>query len=374
MTEMRKVRMFVPWVEPECADDVAWVLASGWIGLGPEVEGFERELAPWVGTDKVLCVNSGTSALRLALAVAGVGPGDEVITTAMTCTATNTPILEQFAIPVFADIDWHTGNIDPADVQRRIGPATRAIVCVDWAGYPCELDLLMGVAKRYGLVLIEDAAHSFGATFFGKRVGSIAHMTAFSFQAIKHVTCGDGGALTFGIDGEHFYEEARIRRWYGIDRQNRVLNEDTGYYGWPQVYPGYKYEMNDIAAAVGRRNLQSASERLRGRRERDALYREGLSRVAGVTMLESKWQRESACWLFTMRVEGRSRFIRAMRSRGVETSVVHLRNDVHPMFGPRRTDLPNLDDYEPRYVCLPMHDHLTDEDVDYVIECVRQGW
>lgn len=367
-----RVSMFRPYVNEDRAIElVSQVLRSGWIGEGPRVKQFEQALQDYFGFRYVLALNSGTAGLRLALALAGVGPGDEVITTAQTCTATNTAVLEQFATPVFADVQYLTGNIDPLDIEHRITEKTKAIMCVHWAGYPCDLAEIHAIADRHNLPVIEDAAHALGAVYRGQPIGTISPYTMFSLQAIKHITTADGGLLTF-TDAGH-YHAGRRRRWFGIDRDNRRARLD-GYAFWDQTEVGYKMQMNDVAAAIGLANLEQAAAIMQVREAIALTYRAELTRVPGLTLFEKASDRHSAHWLFTCHVERRDDFCRMMRAAGVEVSVVHIRNDRHGVFGGLRRDLPVLDRYEQTQISLPLHNHLTLEDVDYVTTCIKRGW
>lgn len=372
MTETHRIAMFKPYVSEAAIPLVTKVLRSGWIGEGPKVKEFEKALCRKFDFKYALALNSGTAGVRLALALAGVGPGDEVITTPQTCTATNTAILEQFAIPVFADIQYLTGNLDPFDIEKRITPQTKAIICVHWAGYPCDLDEIHAVAQKYKLPVIEDGAHALGAVYRGSPIGTISDYTMFSFQAIKQLTTADGGLLTL-ID-EDKYHAGRRRRWFGIDRDNRRVREEDGYAVWDQAEVGYKYQMNDVAAAIGLGNMTEIDRLLEERHAMVAFYREWLRDVPGVTLFERAIDRESGDWLFTIHVERRGDFRRMMSSKGIDTGVAHIRNDVHPVFGGRRDDLPITDRYEKTHISIPLHNHLTYEDVTRVVEAIRGGW
>jgi perosamine synthetase len=279
--------------------------------------------------------------------------------------------LEQFAVPVYADVQYLTGNIDPADIEHRITWKTKAILCIHWAGYPCDMVPLMEIAQRRGLTVIEDAAHALGATYADRPIGTISPFTCFSLQAIKQLTTIDGGLLAT-LTEEHD-DEARVRRWFGIDRDRRRRQSD-GYWFWNQTMPGFKYHMNDVSAAVGLGNLEDIGRLLAQRRSQAERYRLELAGVPGVTLFEKREDRESANWLFTMHVERRDAFCRAMLERGVDTSIVHIRNDVHDVFGGRRDDLPTLDRYELTHVSIPIGWWVTEEDQGYVIECIKRGW
>ncbi len=219
-TVARKVPLMRPYVSEQAVDAVAATLRSGWIGQGPRVAEFEQRFRELVGAPHAVAVNACAAGLRLALALAGVGPGDEVITSPLTWQATNHPILEQYARPVFADVQTDTANIDPSDVEHRITERTRAILCVHWGGYPCDLDRLHAIARRHRLVVIEEAAEALGATYRGRAIGSVSRFTAFSFYAFQTLTTAEGGMLT--LQRETDAEAARRRRWFGIDRKRRV--------------------------------------------------------------------------------------------------------------------------------------------------------
>jgi perosamine synthetase len=347
------------------------VLRSEHISEGPIVKLFEKELENRLGLSKPVAVNSGTSALHLALAIAGVGPGMEVILPAQTFVATGLVILMQGAKPVFADIQYDTGNIDPEDVRRRITERTKAIIPVHWGGYPCDIDEINEIAKSYNLSVVEDAAHALGAAYKGRPIGSISRFTAFSFQAIKHLTTGDGGAIC--CLGEDDYKTAIRRRWFDIDRLNSkpsILGERE----YDATELGYKYHLNDIGAAIGLGNLDDFPKHLARRREIAKIYREGLKGVTGLKLLNYKPDRESAYWLFTILVEKRERFIKSLQAQGIPTSVVHLRIDQNSVFGGERTDLINQAKFNSEQVSIPIHCNMTNEDVAHVKTSIKSGW
>lgn len=366
-----RVTMFHPYVNKQARVNVDEVLRSRWIGEGEKVKEFEDALQKRFGFRHCLALNNGTAGLRLALAMIGVGPGDEVISVAQTCSATNMSILEQFATPVFADIQYETGNIDPGDIEHRITARTKAIIVVHWAGYPCDLEEIHQTAFEYELPVIEDAAHALGAYYQNKPIGTISDFTMFSLQAIKQLTTGDGGVLTVLTEGQ--YHEARRRRWFGIDRVNRRQQAD-GYVYWNQSEAGYKYHMNNIAAAIGLGNLEDYNVNQVIRDAYAEAYRQQLKNTAGVVLFEHKSDRRSANWLFTLHVQERKHFVKMMKSKGVETSVVHIRNDMHDIFGPLRMDLPITAEYAQTNISIPLHNRMEWADVNYVIKCVKEGW
>ena len=357
-----KVRMPESVIAPLTA-----TLLSGYIGQGPRVDEFEKELAVWFGNQNTLALNSGTSALQLALRLADVGFGDEVISTAMTCTATNVPILAMGARIVWADIDPATGNIDPLDVERKITSKTKAIMAVHWGGYPCELDELNRLGHKYGVKIIEDAAHAFGASYHGRPIGSHSDFVCFSFQAIKHLTTVDGGALVCK-DGES-YKRGKLLRWYGIDRESERKDfrceEDVKEYG-------YKFHMNDVTATIGLEQLKHVSEVLRQHRENALYYRERLKGLPKLKLLSYQSDREGSYWLFTVRVQDRLHFMQEMQNAGIVVSQVHARNDTHTMFSEFQRVLPGVDQFTEEQVSIPVGWWLTAEQREYIAEVITR--
>jgi len=335
------------------------VLYSGQVGQGPKVEEFEAALAPVAGNRNVLAVNSGTSALQLALRLAGAR-GGSVVTTPMTCAATVLPVLAEGARPVWADIDPATGNIDPLDAERKLAPDTRAVLAVHWGGQPCDMTALMDLGARHGIPVIVDAAHALGAQWAGEPVGSpAADFTCFSLQAIKHITTIDGGILTTRDAGN--YRRGKLLRWYGIDRDAEQADArvaaDIG--DW-----GYKFHMNDVAATIGLAQLRHLPGILAAHRGNAAFYDDALCGL--VQAAPARRYSEGAWWLYTLlwRDGGqRAAFQAFMRSRGIQVSRVHGRLNRLTCFreyaaGP----LPGVDEFFERECCIPVHWALTGAD------------
>jgi len=372
MIPLFKVRL------PESIDGpLLEVLYSGYIGQGPKVDIFERLLADEFQNPRVLTTNSGTSAIHLAARLAGVGPGHEVICTPMTCTASNMPILERGADIVWADINPHDANIDPDDVERKITSKTRAIVCVDWGGYPCDLDRLMDIAEAHGIYLIEDACHAIGASYKGARIGSISMFTCFSFQAIKHLTTVDGGALTLAggsaAMAETHYRRGRLIRWYGIDRDTPRTDfrcEDN------IAEFGYKFHMNDVAATIGIEGLKTLSETLAAHRLNAAWYGSEFEArgIRHARPLAYEPDRISSYWLYTILVDDRPSFMDWMTKRGIQVSQVHARNDKHTCFaGARGGPLPGVDEFDLHKVCLPVGWWIGQDERETIMDAI-EAW
>lgn len=347
------------------------VLDSTFISAGKMADLFENMLAEKLQVSKPVSVNSGTSALHLALAVAGVGPGDEVILPAQTFIATGFVILMLGAKPVFADIQLDTGNIDPASIRNKITEKTKAIIPVHWAGYPCDLDEINLIAKEHNLIVIEDAAHALGAIYKSKPIGSISDFTCFSFQAIKHITSGDGGAVC-SLNDSNYYQLKR-RRWFDIDRDNSkpdILGERV--YDAENV--GYKYHMNDLAAAIAIGNLENFSDTQKRIEDISNYYSNELSNISGVSLLNYNKDRKSAFWLYTILVEERINFIKALKDKNIPSSVVHLRIDKNSVFGGIKEDLVNQKIFDEKQVSIPIHASLSDEDINQIINVIKKGW
>lgn len=343
-------------------------LLSGYIGQGPVAERFERELAILVGAPHVLTLNSGTSAIELALRLSDVGPGDEVVTTPMTCFATTAPILNRGALPVWADIDPMTGNVDPDSVLDRITKKTKAVIVVDWGGYACDLAQLKSICSSRRIPLIEDAAHAFGAFFNERPVGSWADMTAFSFQAIKTLTTGDGGALAI-LDKDRC-RRGKLLRWYGIDREDKSRSDLRCENDITEA--GMKWHMNDISAEIGLENLKYVAALLSKQRENAGFYREALQGLRRVKLMNYKRDRLSSYWLFTLLVDDRESFRKHMESCGVHTSQVHVRNDRHTATRAFQRPLPGVDEFSKRQVSIPVGWWVTKEDREAIVKAVRE--
>lgn len=355
-----KVHMPESVLEP-----LAATLLSGYVGQGPRVDEFEKALAPWFGNQNVLTLNTGTSALQLALRLSNVGYGDEVISTPMTCTATNEPIMAMGAKIVWADINPMNGNIDPLDVERKITKKTKAVMAVDWGGYPCELDELNRIGRKYNVKIIEDAAHAFGALYHGKQVGSHSDFVCFSFQAIKHLTTVDGGALV--CRDTESYKRGKLLRWYGIDREaeQKDFRCEEDVKEW-----GYKFHMNDVAATIGINQLQHVGNVLKRHRGNAAFYREKFKGLSGLTLLDYKEDREGSFWLFTIRVRERIHFMEEMKSAGIIVSQVHARNDTHTTFKESQCNLPGVEEFVAEQVSIPVGWWLTEDQRKYVADTV----
>lgn len=369
MREM--IPFFITHIADGAAKRVKQTLDSTFLSEGELVREFEEVLERRLNAHHAVSVNSGTSALHLGLLCGGIVAGDEVILPAQTFIASGLSILQQGAIPVFADIQYETGNIDPDSIRSKITSRTRAIMPVHWGGCPCDLNEIHTIANEHGLWVIEDAAHALGASYKNNPIGSLSRFTAFSFQAIKHITTGDGGLLACKdlIDAR----AARKKRWFGIDRaESRPSKLGEREYDVNSI--GYKYHLNDYSAALGLANLEDLDMILSRRREIAERYHRGLTRAEGIRLLDLPTDRESAWWLFTMHVENRLDFIRVLKDQGIPASVVHLGIHKNSVFNQKNADLPVQKRFDQTQISIPVHQGLSDEDVERIITTILKGW
>jgi len=362
---------------PQAAEKVKAVLESGFIGQGPRVEEFEQAFSRWHGHPRALTLNSGTAGLTLALRLVTDEARNygEVLTQPITCTATNWPILATGHKIRWVDTNPADGNMDIEDLRKKISPKTMAIMVVHWGGYPNDLASIGKVQEEceqkfgYRPPIVEDAAHALGSEYEGKKIGNHGNLCAFSFQAIKSLTTGDGGALL--CPNEASYRKARLLRWYGIDRtksDNFRCGQDIG--DW-----GYKYHMNDINAAIGLANLSLLQDTLRRHRENAAFYRQALSDVPGITLIQNDPARVSSYWLFTVRAQRRDDLQRKLQQRGIAAGRVHERNDKYTCTRPfRDPHLPGTDIVHREMLCIPVGWWVTEEGRESIVAAIREGW
>jgi dTDP-4-amino-4,6-dideoxy-D-glucose/dTDP-4-amino-2,4-dideoxy-beta-L-xylose transaminase len=392
---MKQIDLFKVYMSPNAKTEVGKVLDSGFIGQGTKVDEFEKELRQFLERDYVVTLNSGTSGLHLALSLLkrstngtsadgysvaekswpGMQEGDEVLATALTCTASNFPILANGLRIKWVDIDPETLNMDLDDLERKISPKTKAIMLVHWGGYPNDLDRIKEIQNKsyqlYGFkpAVIEDGAHSFGSKYKGKYLGNHENIVMYSFQAIKHITSIDGGALV--LPHRDLYNRAKLTRWYGIDREGnrKDFRCETDIEEW-----GYKFHMNDICATVGIENLKHADDIIKTHQQNAEYYDINLQNVKKVTLLKRKPGHDSAFWIYSMLVDDRDAFMKHMKSCGITVSQVHERNDKHTCVREYKTPLPSLDKTIGKVVSIPVGWWVTPEDREYIVKCIKKGW
>jgi len=366
----RNIPMFKVAMSPEIDDELIRVMHSGWIGQGPAVNEFEKELAEVFANDKVLTLSSGTHGLSLALRLAGVDRGDEVISTPLTCTATNMPILQAGGQIVWADVKKDF-NIDPKSINVNVTAKTKAVVVVHWGGYPCDMEEIYSICKYHNIPVIEDCAHAYGSSYKGYPIGDChySNYAMFSFQAIKHLTSVDGGALC--CRSKEDYKRGKLLRWYGIDRESPRTDFrcEADIAEW-----GYKFHMNDVCATVGLSNMELAEKNINISTQNASYYEKEFSDIDGIELTQMDKNRKHSYWLFTMLVDRRSEFTYMMGSKGIAVSRVHERNDKHTCFLRSRRELPGLESIMEKMICIPVGWWVTPEDRQYIVECIKGGW
>jgi perosamine synthetase len=359
-------------------DDVAAVvevLRSDWLTTGPKVAEFEEAFASQVGATHAVAFSSGTAALHGAVFAAGIGPGDEVVTSPLTFCSTANTILFQGGEPVFADVSEDTLCIDPEQVERALTPRTRALLPVDYAGHPADLRTLRELADRRGLVLIEDACHSVGATLDGRRVGSIADLTAFSFHPVKHIATGEGGMVT--TDDPEQARRMRMFRSHGIDSDPRARQRNGQWY-YEMTELGNNYRLTDLVCALGLSQLGKLDANVARRRAIASAYEEQLADVEALRLPAVRPDVEPAWHLYAVRVEGidREKVFGALRAEGLGVNVHYVPVHLHPYyrnrFGYAGGEFPVAEAAYEALISLPMFHGMTDDDVDDVVRAVQK--
>jgi dTDP-4-amino-4,6-dideoxygalactose transaminase len=344
-------------------------LNSGFITEGPKVHEFEKLVGEFIGNQNVIATNSCTGAIQIALQIAGVKNGSEVISTAMTCQATNQPILQTGADIVWADIQPDTGNISYESIKEKITSKTKAIMMMHWGGQPCDISEINQIAKERDIFVIEDAASAFGAEYHNQKIGTHSDFVCFSFGAVKHITTGDGGLLA--MRNPSLVERAVLLKNQGNNK--KVKRTEVEWY-FNITEPGWKFSMNDISASIGIIQLQYQKQLLEKRNENALFYDQHLKNIPGLKTLTRKTDRKSADWIYTVLVEKKENFVRKLKEFGIQTSIVHQRNDIHEIYSRFRTDLPGLDKFYSEMINIPVGWWLTNEDREFIVSVIKEGW
>jgi UDP-4-amino-4,6-dideoxy-N-acetyl-beta-L-altrosamine transaminase len=367
-------------IDDDDVNAVVEVLRSDWLTTGPRVEQFERAVADYVGARFAVAVSSGTAALHAAAFAAGLGAGDEVITTPLTFVASANCALYVGATPVFADVHDVTLTIDPRRIAERINARTRAIIAVDFTGQPADFDEILELASRHGLVVIADAAHSLGATYRGRRVGTLADMTVFSTHPVKHITTGEGGLVT--TDDEALATRLRRFRNHGITSDARARHE-AGAWFYEMVDLGFNYRLTDVQCALGLSQLPKLDGWLARRRAIAARYTRALAEVPALRVPVVPDDRVSAWHLYVVRVQreglregvGRDAVFRALRAENIGVNVHYIPVTLHPFYkalGHRPGECPVAEGAYEELISLPIFPGMTDADADDVISAVHK--
>ncbi len=394
--------MYIPYgrqsIDDADIEAVVKVLKSDYLTTGPAVAAFEKKVADYVGAKYAVAVSNGTAALHVACLAAGIGAGDEVVTTPITFAASANCVLYCGGTPVFADIDPDTYNISPVELERKITSRTKAIIPVHYTGQPCDMDAILEIAHKHDLLVIEDGAHALGASYKGKKIGSIADMTCFSFHPVKPVTTGEGGMIV--TDNEELYRKLVLYRSHGITRDNDMMQQyedqlrqstdpalqeaadmlrgdvmDPGGWYYQQLELGYNYRITDIACALGASQMDKLDRFLERRRQIAGKYDEAF---ADIPQIKTPWQQEgcqSGWHLYMIQTMERSRreVFDGLRQAGIGVNVHYIPVYRHPYYqrnGYAGVHCLNAEAFYERAVSLPIFPGLTGSQQDYVIEHV----
>ena len=394
--------MYIPYgrqsIDDADIEAVVKVLKSDYLTTGPAVAAFEKKVADYVGAKYAVAVSNGTAALHVACLAAGIGEGDEVITTPITFAASANCVLYCGGTPVFADIDPDTYNISPEELEKKITSRTKAIIPVHYTGQPCDMDVILEIAHKHNLLVVEDGAHALGAAYKGKKIGSIADMTCFSFHPVKPVTTGEGGMIV--TDNEELYRRLVLYRSHGITRDKDMMQQyeeqlqqssdpalqeaadmlrgdviDPGGWYYQQLELGYNYRITDISCALGASQMDKLDHFLERRRQIAKKYDEAF---ADIPQIKTPWQQEgcqSGWHLYMIQTMERSRreVFEGLRQAGIGVNVHYIPVYRHPYYqrnGYAGVHCLNAEAFYERAISLPIFPGLTGQQQDYVIEHV----
>ena len=360
-----------PSIGMEELEQVKKVFGTGWLGLGSTVYEFENKLKEYLNAQNVIAINTGTTALHIALDAFGVTEGDEVIVPSLTFCASIQVITALKASPVFCEVKPDTLNIDVEDVKRRITPKTKAIMPVHYCGNSCDMDALLSIGKEHNVLIIEDAAHAFGSSYKGKKIGSFGDVTCFSFDPIKNITCGEGGAVVLSDDT--VAEDIRRKRILGIDKDtwHRYKNERSWFY--EVTTQGYRYHMSNINAAIGLAQLTKLNKFIEKKKNIVNLYNERFKDLDGLKLLE--WNlNETAPFTYIIRVlDGkRDKMMDFLKEKGIGTGIHYIANHIQPYFAKYAKPLPVTERIWNEILTLPLYYDMTKDEVDLVINSITE--
>jgi dTDP-4-amino-4,6-dideoxygalactose transaminase len=385
MADLQMRKSFLPYSLPDITceeiNEVVATLKSGWLAKGPRTIEFENKFAEYVGAKYAVGMNSCTAALHIALIAAGIGAGNEVITTPMTFAASANTIVLTGATPVFADIDPETGCIDSDEIEKKITPRTKAIVPVHYSGQACDLDRIYQIADKYGLFVSEDAAHALCTSYKGRLIGNKPKgAVSYSFYATKNLCTGEGGMLV--TDNEYIANKARVLITHGMSKNAWNRYAKAGSWRYDIEEPGYKYNMSDLQAALGLKQLERLNEMQKRRKQIAGRYNEAFAVTPAIEIPKVSKYTTTHCWhLYIINIAAeelnidRDQFIVELNKRNVGTSVhfipVHLMSFYKKMFGYKEGSFPNTEKWFNNIISLPLYSTMINEDIDYVINTTR---
>lgn len=359
-----------PSINKEELEKVQEVFSTNWLGMGSVVKEFEEAVRDYIGVKHVVAVNTGTSAIHLAIDVLGIKPQDEIITPSLTYAAAIQAIIACRGEPVFCDVEESTLNIDIASVERKISKKTRAILPVHYCGNPVDMDTLFSLANKYRLIVIEDACHAFGTIYKGKKIGSFGHLTCFSFDPVKVITCGEGGCVTTNNDA--WTDLLQKKRLLGIDKDtwSRYKNKRSWYYD--VLVKGYRYHMSNINAAIGLAQMKKINQFIKKRQEIVEAYDNAFKNLEELIILK-KDTREISPYCYIIRIKrDRDKLINFLREKGIETGIHYIPNHLHSFFKQYASKLPVTEQVWQEILTLPLYYDMSDKDVELVIDSVKE--
>jgi len=373
------MKKFIPyghqWIDNSDIRAVIKVLKSDWITQGSKIKEFENAVAKYCGVKYAVAVSSGTAALHAAYAVAGIKAGDEVITTPLSFAATSNAIIYCGGKPVFADIQEDTLNINPKEIKKKITKKTKTIASVDFAGHPCDYDEILKIAKKYKLLIIEDAAHALGSEYKGKKIGSFADMTILSFHPVKTITTGEGGMIL--TNNKYFYDKLQVFRNHGM-----IKKPEKGNWYYEIEKPGYNYRLTDFQCALGLSQLKKIDQFIKRRREIFFEYNKAFRDVREIVTSVERNYAKSAWHIYVvqLRIErlkaDRKKIFEELKKKGIGVQIhyipLHLQPFYRQKFGYKLGDFPNVENYYERAITLPLFPKMTDKDVQSVIRVVKE--
>jgi len=364
------IPVFKPSIGQEELNALKKIFKTGWIGLGPKTAEFEEKFAKYIGVKHAVAVNSCTAALHLAMAVMDI-KDKEVITTPMTFVSTNHSILYNQGIPVFADIEEDTLNIDPKDIERKITSRTAAIIVVHYGGHSCDMDAIMSIAKKHNLKVIEDCAHGCGGEHKGKKLGSIGNIACFSFHAVKNLTTGEGGMIT--LNDPELDKRLRKLRWLGITRDTWSRNLKNKGYSWfyDVEEVGFKYHMNDIPAVIGLIQLKKLEKLNQKRRKLYDAYNKAFEGLSQVKRPVIKPYAKNACHNYVLKAKDRNDLIEFLKTKDISTGVHYIPNHLYDMYEKYRVKLPVTERVWEKLITLPLFPDLTAKEQSHVVDSIR---
>jgi dTDP-4-amino-4,6-dideoxygalactose transaminase len=372
------LNLFQVYTNLDAINGLTSVLRSGYVGQGEKSDEFENLLKNHFQNDNLATVNSGTSALHLAVRLIidkyNLSSDTEVLCTCLSCFATAVPILANNLKIKWCDVDLKTCNIDLGDVRRKLTSKTRILMVVHWGGNPCDLEEIEKIKAEYkeifgqDLIVIEDCAHCWDSFYKEKMIGNSGNFCCFSTQAIKFLTTVDGGFII--SPNSEYHKKAKLIRWFGLDRDSgvsfRCVQDISSY--------GYKFQPNDVLSTIGIYNYPTVSLHAGKHKENAAFYNKELKNVDGVTLLENAPEAESSYWLYTIRVKNRDSFIKKLKSEGIEASQVHKRMDQHSCVEEFKCFLPNMDVLQNDMVCIPVGFWISADDRQKIVDVIKNGW